>query len=315
MQSARSESPRGRRVRITIFAIAIVAALLPPLAEAAAGPVSTLERVRYTGKLTLGYRADARPFSYRDESGNPAGYSVALCSRIAEEVKAELGLSALAVDWVAVTQEDRFRAVEQGRIDLLCGTEGATLTRRKTVGFSIPIFPAGIGAILRADAPAGLQDVLMGRHDTRPRWRASPAEILERQTFSVVAGTTTERWLAGRLDGFKLAVKVVPEENYDAGIRSVLDRRTNVFFAERAILLEAAKRSGSAGELMVLERRFTYEPLALALARGDEDFRLLVDRTLSHLFGSKEFSDLYAKWFGSPNEDALRFFQLVALPQ
>lgn len=315
MQSARSESSQGRRVGIAVVAIAIVAALLPPLAQAAPGPASTLERVRQTGKLVLGYRGDARPFSYRDESGNPAGYSVALCSRIAEEVKAELGLPTLIVEWVPVTQEDRFRAVEQGRIDLLCGTEDATLTRRKTVDFSIPIFPAGIGAILRTDAPAGLQDVLMGRRDTRPRWRASPAEILERQTFSVVAGTTTERWLAGRLDAFKLAVKVVSAENYEAGIRSVLDRRTNVFFAERAILLDAAKRTGSTGELVVLERRFTYEPLALALARGDEDFRLLVDRTLSRLFVSKEFSDLYGKWFGAPNEDALRFFQLVALPE
>ena len=67
--------------------------------------------------------------------------------------------------------------------------------------------------------------------------------------------------------------------------------------------------------MIVLDRQFTYEPLALALARGDEDFRLVVDRTLSRLFGSKEFGDVYAKWFGKPDEDALNFFRWSALPE
>jgi polar amino acid transport system substrate-binding protein len=63
-------------------------------------------------------------------------------------------------------------------------------------------------------------------------------------------------------------------DSYDAGIKRVLDRNSDVFFGDRAILLEAAKRSPSAGDLVVLDRLFTYEPLALALARNDDDFRL-----------------------------------------
>ena len=117
---------------------------------------------------------------------------------------------------------------------------------------------------------------------------------IEKQVFSVVAGSTTETWLAGRLDKFKLTAKVVPVDGYDAGIRRVLDRSSNVFFGDRSILLDAAKRR-SPGELLVLERQFTSEPLALALERGDEEFRLLVDRTLSHLFGSDELLGLYVK--------------------
>ena len=82
---------------------------------------ATLERVKQAGKITLGYRADARPFAFRDESGNAAGYSIALCQKIAEQVKAELGLSTLAVEWSPVTVGDQFRAVQENKVDLLCG--------------------------------------------------------------------------------------------------------------------------------------------------------------------------------------------------
>ena len=77
----------------------------------------------------------------------------------------------------------------------------------------------------------------------------------------------------------------------------------------------AAARSSSPGELVVLDRHFTYEPLALVLQRGDEDFRLIVDRALSGLYKSKGFRDLYASWFGEPDERTVTFFQQTALPE
>jgi putrescine:ornithine antiporter len=311
MQRARRRNPRRHRAWIAAVAVTLLAALLP-LAQATAG---TLDRVRQAGKLTLGYRADAKPFSYRDEAGKVAGYSVALCERIAEEVKAELGLPALAVEWTPVTLEDRLRAVQDGKIDLLCGAASASLARMKEVSFSIAIFPGGIGALLRADASTDLRDVLSGKPASGPLWRARPAQILEGKTFSVVAGTTSEKWLAGRIDTFRLTATVAPVDSYDAGVQRVLSRGAHVFFGERAILLDIAARGPSARQLAVLDRQFTYEPIALAFARGDEDFRQVVDRTLSRLYGSKEFADLYAKWFGKPDQEARTFFRWSALPE
>lgn len=312
MQRAGSQSSRNRRFRIAAVAIAFISAALLPLAEATAG---TLERVRETGRITLGYRADAQPFAYRDESGKATGYSVALCEKIAEQVKAELGLAALAVAWVPVTLEDRFVAVQQGRIDLLCGASTATLARMKEVSFSIPIFPGGIGALLRADAPAGLKDVLSGRPPSGPIWRGNPAQVLQAKTFSVVAGTTSEKWLAERLDTLRIDARVAPVPDYEAGIRRVLDRSSDVFFGERAIVLDAARRGPSGRNLIVLDRQFTYEPIALAFQRGDEDLRVVVDGTLSRLYASKEFGDLYANWFGKPDPETRTFFRWSARPE
>jgi ABC-type amino acid transport substrate-binding protein len=79
------------------------------------------------------------------------------------------------------------------------------------------------------------------------------------------------------------------------------------------LLLDAAQGSPAARDLIVLDRLFTYEPLALTLRRGDEDFRLVVDRTLS-LYRSGEAAALYAKWCGEPDAETLTFFRLSALP-
>jgi polar amino acid transport system substrate-binding protein len=136
--------------------------------------------------------------------------------------------------------------------------------------------------------------------------------LLLEQTFAVVAGTTSEKVLADRIKTFQLKAKVAPVKDYAAGVQSVVERKANVFFGDRPILLEAAK---GRGELAVLERRFTDEQLALALRRDDEDFRLAVDQTLSRLYGTPEFRAEYAKWFGPPDERAAAFFRAVALPE
>ena len=315
MERTQSERSRHRRTRFATFGMAILAVLFVPLADTTPASAATLDKIRQAGKIMLGHRTDARPFSYQEGAGKAAGYSVELCEKIAEEVKTELGLSALTVEWVPVTIDDRFRAVQDGRVDLLCGADTATLARRKEVAFSIPIFQSGIGALLRVDAPTELREVLSGRPSSRPIWRASPALILENKTFSVVAGTTSESWLAGRLDKFKIPATVATVDSYDAGVQRIVDRSSDVFFGDRPVLLDTAVKNPSAGDLITLDRLFTHEPLALALQRGDEDFRLLVDRTLSRLFKADEFRDVYVKWFGEPDEESLTFFQLSALPE
>jgi len=87
-----------------------------------------------------------------------------------------------------------------------------------------------------------------------------------------------------------------------------------VLFGDRSILVESAAANPSAADLTILDRLFTSEPIALALARNDDDFRLVVDRALSRYFASDEFRNVYSKWFGAPDDGALSFFRQTALP-
>ena len=300
------------RLRLTRVATGLLAAAFLPLATASA---DTLERIRDSGKLNLGYRTDARPFSYMDASGNAAGYAIALCEAVSSAIKTESGNASLAVQWIPVTAGDQFSAVRDSKVDLLCGPDAATLERRKEVAFSIPVFQGGIGAIVRADAPAPLRHVLSGQPPSGPTWRGSPARILDQKTFSAVTGTRSESWLNEKVHEFQIAAHVMAVDSYDAGITSVLDGAASAFFADRAILVDAAQSSASADDLLVIERLFTHEPVALALGRNDDNFRLVVDRALSKLYTSPEFETLYLKWFGEPDDATKAFFQMIALPE
>lgn len=285
--------------------------VLLALPAAAAG---TLDKVKDSGKLVLGYRTDTRPFAYSD-GGKPAGYSVALCQKVADAVKAELKLPSLAVEFVPLTAANRFEALQQGRVDLSCGTDTPTLERRALVDFSIPIYASGVGALVRADADRRLRDALAGRIEpAQPVWRGAPGALGTKVAFAAVVGTTIEDALIAALKARRIEATVTPVADYAAGVQMVMERRAAALFGNRPVLLDAASRGPDAGALLVIERSFMREPLALAMRRGDDDFRLLVDRTLSRLFRSKDFGPLFSSQFGAMDGGTLDFFKSVALP-
>lgn len=273
-----------------------------------------LDKARDTAKLNFGIRADTRPFAFVD-GGKPAGFSVALCEHVADAVKAELKLPRLQIEWVPVTATNRFEMLQQGRIDLNCGTDTPTLERRTLVDFSIPIFLAGTGAVMRIDGDRRVRDVLANRAEASgPIWRGNPGELGRQVTFAVVRGTTIEKALLDRLKARRVVVNVVEAADNTEGIQMVIDGRAAALIGQRAVLLDAARRPPAAGQLQVIDRIFTREVLALALPRGDDDWRLLVDRSLSRLYRSKDFAALFTTWFGAPDAVAVQFFQSVALP-
>jgi ABC-type amino acid transport substrate-binding protein len=317
MQLARSDSLCGCGGTIARLLVGLLAPILLLLSTAESASAQTLGHVRDAGVLRVGYRQDARPFSYQDEAKAAAGYSVVLCQKIADAVKGELQLSGLRTEFVPFgSEEDGLGALRQGNIDLHCGATTVTLSRRESVSFSIPIYPNGIGALMRTDAPARMREILAGRPEPdQPRWRASLAQILRERTFAVHKGTAEEKWLDHARNEFKIVAKVDGVEDYDVGVGKVVDGQADVLFGDRTALLAAAARSPSAEDLMVLGRLFTYEPLALALKRGDEDFRLLADRALSRVYSSGEIAEIYRSFFGEADDATLRFLRMTALPE
>jgi ABC-type amino acid transport substrate-binding protein len=309
---------------MAVSAIALLAVAPPAFGQAAkkttapaAKPAAvTLDRVKSSGTLKLGYRTDARPFSFKDASGNPAGYSVDLCRAIGESVKSRAGVADLKVEWVPITAENQLQAVEQHEVDVSCAAVTVTLKRREQVDFSLPIFPGGVGVVMRSNSPKRLRNILNGEaQQYTPTWKAVALNIILEQVFVTVPGTTAEQWIKDRGDELKVQFRVDPVSGYEAGIQAVLDGKASAFFAERAILLDAVKNHKSADDLTVLDRQYTYERLALPLQRGDDDFRLLVDRALSKEFESAGYQGTYAKWFGEPNEKSEVFFRWNSLPE
>jgi len=141
----------------------------------------TLDKIRKSGVITLGYIDGAAPFSYADGNGQPQGYSVELCNAVAEGVAAQLKRQGLKVRWVKLTIQDRIEAVRSGKVDLECSTTTWTLTRQRLVDFSLVTFVDGGSMLVRSDADIARVADFDGKR------------------IAVISGTTTERALRGAL--------------------------------------------------------------------------------------------------------------------
>jgi len=299
-----------QRTPVPTLRAALLAALLGTAALAPASAAGVLDKARESTRLTIGHAADMRPYAYTD-GGKPAGYAVEVCAKVAAALKDDLKLNALNVEFVAVPPAEAIAAVEQGKVDLLCGAE-PSLERRAKVDFSIPIMLSGTSVALSADAPPRLVQALSGDASASVAWRGSPDLAPQRVRLAVVGGTALEKNLESTLKQRRIVAEVVPAADTAAGLQLLANGGAHAFFGDRAQLLGAVARDG--GRYQVLGRIFRRDVVALALPRGDNDFRLAVDRALSRLYRSAEMTQIYTRHFGPPGPDARDFFQLVSLP-
>lgn len=296
-------------MRSSLPVVLALGLVLPRLASA-----QTLERIESSGTFNIGFVTDQAPFSFEAAGGQAEGYSIELCRHVGEDIKTGRGLDGLTLSYTPISVKGGLETVEKGQLDILCGAVTQTLKRREDVSFSIPIFTSGIGVLLRKDAPYGLVSVLKGEvPQAGPRWRATINRGLVNHVYAVHAGTTGEDWVRKQITALGVIARVVTVDDHDKGVDMVATGKADAYFADRAILERyAAQREDD--ELMVLDRYFNYEPLALVVARGDEDFRLLVDRSLSGLYRSENFFDIYTRFFGAPSDMTRTLFKVYALP-
>jgi polar amino acid transport system substrate-binding protein len=291
-----------------VFTLLIASLLAQPLAA------QTLERIRASNSITLGYLTDLAPFSSL-QGERPVGYSIDLCQRVVERLKREQGLAGLQVRYRPLARDEVLTVLRDGEIDLMCSGLVETLERRKLVSFSLPIYPAGRGVVVRHDASPSLVAALSGRlkHDG-PQWRATINRGLVRQRLAAIGDSVTDRWVRDKLRLYGVQASVVPVVDFAQGVAMVAEGKADAFFADRVVLQSQVARSTAAGELQVLDRLFELEPLALVMARGDEDLRLLVDSELSLIYRSGEIEPLYRQYFGEPSEQVRLLFQAYSRP-
>jgi polar amino acid transport system substrate-binding protein len=296
---------------------AMFAAACVALVCAVPATAQTLDRIKETAFIKLGYLDDARPFSFASTAGKPDGYTIELCKHIVEELKKELALPNLISEFAPVAVDFRLFAIDNARIDLLCAPTSVTLAKRKEASFSIPVFAGGVRAVMMSDSATKLRAALEAdaqEQKRTPVWRGSPAaRVLKGMTFAVVTGTTSQQWLEGRRQSLKVDAKIEPVADYHTGMRLLQERKVDAFFGDGKAIL-AAIDPAARKNYTLIERQFTHEPYALGLAKGDDDFRASVDRALSHLYASPEFAKLYSKWFGEYDEKSDLFFQWVTIP-
>lgn len=263
----------------TIFTTALMMALLVPVAGRA-DTDSTLEQISETGKIRIGFRQSVPPMSFRDNDGNPVGYSVDLCDLIVDAVKTKLGNPDIAVDYLPVSSKNRFDALKDNKIDILCGATTKTLSRGELVDFTQLTFATGASLLSLQSQPINTVEDLAGKK------------------VAVAKNTTTENVLKDVIAQIGTKAEIVVVESAVEGFDMLEKGEIAAFSADQVVLIGLLFTSDNPRRYGVSEITFSYEPFALAVRRNDADFRLLADRVLSRLYRTGEIIEIYGKWFG-----------------
>jgi ABC-type amino acid transport substrate-binding protein len=263
--------------RRAIFLLALLLAL-PAAGRAQTG--GRLDQIRQKGVITLGYIEGAAPFSFIGDDRQPQGYSADLCREIAHGVRSQLNLAKLETRWVALTIQDRLEAVRTGRVDIECSTTTWTLSRQADVDFSLITFVDG-GSILTKSGTGG-------------------ARLLDfdGKRVAVISGTTTEKVLREGLAQRSIKAEIVTVKSRAEGLKLLEASKVDGFASDRTTLIGLVVASPQGGAFRLLDEDFSVEPYALALPRGDYEFRLAVNRVLARLYRTGEIVNIYNRWLG-----------------
>ena len=270
--------------------------LVLTLALGIAGQASaqTIDRIRETGELKIGYQTDAAPISFANEDGNAAGYAVLLCVALAQALAQNLQMEDLSVTFRTVTTEDRFDKVASGEIDLLCGASTITLASREKVDFSIPTYIDGAIVLL-------------------PRNGDPAFEALDGKKIGVRSNTTTAAALTNTIANTGITAEEVTFDTHEAGIEALKNGEIDAYFGDQSIIVHYVLSNELGSELRLTNNLLTLEKQGLAMARGDTDFRLVVDRILTAMYNNGFMERIYKQ--SLPNQKpgpAMRALFMIA---
>ncbi len=279
-------------IRVLLLMVGIVASL-GTLAAA-----DVLTKIAERGSVRIGYRADAPPFSYTSQLGEPTGLAVALCQEVVRSILRQLDLPKLDIEYVEVDARSRFPALLEDRTDLHCGPASATLARRSTLDFSILYFVDGADVVIRPGEYESIFDIADGK-------------------VGMVSGTTTEILVRDLVQRNGLHARIRTFPTHKDGLLALTSGRIDAYFGDSAILRFQIRRLGLDSRAEIMGDTFSYEPYAIVMKRGETRLRLAVDRALSEAYGNGVIYNLILNELGdfkiSPQAEAV--YGIVGLPE
>lgn len=282
---------------LCVLATAALALANPALADDISG---TLKRIKDTGVIKLGHLTQSVPFSFVEADGTPAGYSPDLCMRVATGIQEQLGLSKLDVQWVPVTLETRFEAVNSGAIDLECGITTNTLSRQKQVDFSVMTWVDGANFMVREESPFKTLSDLNGKK------------------IAVIPGTTTVGALKDVLQKSYVKAELVMVHSHVEGLEALRKGTADAYATDQTVLIGLALAAGPSMKVRLGDRNLSYEPYGLMMRKNDQDFRQAVNTVLARIYRSGQILPIYDRWFGKlgkPSQFVIAMYLLNGLPE
>lgn len=263
-------------------AIALTATLLsaPALAEELTG---TLKKIKESGSITLGHRDASIPFSYfGNDPSQPIGYSHDLQLKVVEAIKQKLDMPELKVRYNLVTSQTRIPLVQNGTVDLECGSTTNNIERQRQVDFSVGIFE--VGTRLLAKKSSGIEDFAQ----------------LKGKNVVTTAGTTSERLLKIMNAEQKMGMNIISAKDHGESFLMLESGRAVAFMMDDALLYGEMAKAKKPDDWAVVGTPQSLEIYGCMMRKGDPAFKQVVDSAISATFNSGEITAIYDKWFMQP---------------
>lgn len=263
-----------------------------------------LKRIKERGSINMGHRESSVPFSYIGSDGEPQGYSVDLCMKFIDAIKAELEMPNLEVNLVPVTSQTRIALMANGTIDLECGSTTNNLTRQKQVDYLSTTFITGTKIASKKDS--GITEI----------------EDLEGKTIALSLGTTNEKAIKRVAKEKGINIKTLMVKDHPQGWLAVESGRADAYASDDVLLYGLISKAKNPDQFQVTGRFLSFDPYGIMVPQNDSLYRRIGTVTLADLMRSGEAHKIYDKWFNPgptginmPMSDTLTTaFEIQALP-
>ncbi|HEX5806763.1 MAG TPA: glutamate/aspartate ABC transporter substrate-binding protein [Macromonas sp.] len=263
--------------------ITLIAPLLATLAFGAQAQESpTLKKIKDSASITLGHRESSIPFSYYDDKQQVIGYSHELMLKVVDSVKAELKLPKLDIRLMPVTSANRITLVQNGTVDIECGSTTNNKERQKQVAFSNSIFVVGTRLLVKQSS--GLKDF----------------PDLAGKNVVTTAGTTSERLIRKMNEEKKLGMNVISAKDHGESFLTLESGRAVAFMMDDALLYGEMAKARKPADWIVTGTAQSKEAYGCMLRKDDPGFKKVVDAALAKAMTSGEAAKIHAKWFMNP---------------
>jgi len=265
------------------FLTAALSALLAtvPFHAAAETPADTLSKVKTLGAMAVGVRNASGVLSYKVGDDKYGGYQVEICQHIITNIEKTLGRT-FAINYIVVDSQNRIEMLQNGTIDMECGSTTNTLARQKDVAFSLTTYVEEVRLAVHADS--GISSI----------------KSLAGKTVATTRGTTSVQTLRklGRANGISFE-ELFGNDHVDSFLL-LESGRADAFVMDGQILAGNIANSKKPSDFKIVGEALSVEPIAIMLRKNDPAMKKLVDDTIRELQKSGELEKIYDKWFMQP---------------
>jgi len=256
-------------------------ALAISLLSGLSAQADTLDKVKSSGALTMGVRDSSGALSYTLGEGKYAGFHIEICERIVASLEKAVGKK-LEVKNLAVTSQNRIPLVQNGTVDIECGSTTNNATRQKDVSFVLTTYVEEVRIAVKANSGITSIAQLNGRN------------------VATTTGTTSVQLLRKHERANGVDFKEVFGKDHADSFLLLESGRADAFVMDGQILAGNIALSKAPADYKIVGEVLSVEPIAIMLRKDDLAFKKLADDTVRDLVKSGDMAKIYDKWFVQP---------------